>query len=556
MVNAMNIPCRKLLAVSMIVGFMLITMMVSSVITVTGQGTGQGIRTIRIIDSVTGNQSITLGNDTEPMPPGGYRFTVNVVLDGLTENLFFYQIAVSFNKTMVNCTAAWIPTKNTNFVFYNYKIVQGGPEFHNDLGYVFLGASLQKWTDAVTVSQGIFCQINFTAIKTGTFTLNIIQTPSATYPDDTFLMDPDLLGIPFTSESFSVTVLAFSSPPVASFTFNPTNPKVNQTVTFDASKSMDPDGTVTSYWWNFGDGNNATSTNATVTHAFALTGVYSVNLTVFDNDGLNNSIVHEILLGRPPYVNFTYDWERKDEYPLNPYANYTVTFNATESVDPDGDITLYAWNFSLLKPHAEETTVSYVTVESLNETATNATLNHNFTQNGIYHVKLTVFDNDGLHNSTAQTFFVGFQPIVNFTIVPENPMHDEEVLFNAYGTETERLSYDQDGHITYAVWDFGDLTVEAFNISLAGTELVTSYTYVGQGGVYSVNLTVFDDDGLYTSVTHDVNVTVTKGGGMEGESWQGYGIAGIVFVAIITVAVWYRRRPEKEPGRRERYRVI
>jgi len=550
----MNIPCRKLLAVFMIVEFML---MFSSVITVTVQGASTSIR---IVDSVTGNQSITLGSDTELMPSGGYRFTVSVVLNGLTENLFIYQIAVSFNKTEVRCTAAWIPTNDANFVFYGKKIVQGGPEFHNDLGYVYLGASLQKTADAVTISQGIFCQINFTAIKTGTSTLDIIPTWSTAYPDDTFLMDPDLSEIRFTSESFSVTVLAGSSPPIASFTFSPTNPKVNQTVTFDASKSMDPDGTVQSYWWNFGDGNNATSTKATVTHAFALTGVYLVNLTVFDNDGLNNSIVHEILLGGPPSVNFTYDWEPKDEeFQLNPYGfNRTVvTFNATASFDSDGYITLYAWNFSLLRPHYEETTVSYVTVESLNETTTNATLNHNFTQNGVYHVELTVFDNDGLHNLTAQYIFVGKRPVAEFTyFLPPKP--DEEVIFNAYVDEFgEPLSYDNDGLIVYAIMDFvGDLSDLTYvNVTVYSTDLVIRHIY-GQGGVYSVSLTVFDDDGLYTSVMHDVNVTVIRENGMEGESWQGYGIAGIVFVAIITVAVWYRRRPEKEPGRRERYRVI
>ena len=48
-------------------------------------------RVIKIIDANTGSSSITLGNETAPLPPGGYPFTVNVTLEGLTENLFCYQ---------------------------------------------------------------------------------------------------------------------------------------------------------------------------------------------------------------------------------------------------------------------------------------------------------------------------------------------------------------------------------------------------------------------------------------------------------------------------------
>jgi DNA/RNA endonuclease G (NUC1) len=60
-------------------------------------------------------------------------------------------------------------------------------------------------------------------------------------------------------------------------------------VTMGAAGSLDPNGSVVSYAWDFGDG--TTSTGAVVTHTFAQDGVFAVRLTVTDDDGLTDSIV-------------------------------------------------------------------------------------------------------------------------------------------------------------------------------------------------------------------------------------------------------------------------
>lgn len=69
--------------------------------------------------------------------------------------------------------------------------------------------------------------------------------------------------------------------PVASFTFSPQTLTVGETVNFNASASYDPDGTITSYEWNFGDGTNGTG--MTANHTYTGAGDHSVTLTVTDN---------------------------------------------------------------------------------------------------------------------------------------------------------------------------------------------------------------------------------------------------------------------------------
>jgi hypothetical protein len=78
-------------------------------------------------------------------------------------------------------------------------------------------------------------------------------------------------------------------PLVASFTGSPTNAFVKQLVTFVNTST----GSVTNSVWNFGDGTYVTNTsNANVTHAYAVAGTYSVSLTVIGPGGGPSSVTH------------------------------------------------------------------------------------------------------------------------------------------------------------------------------------------------------------------------------------------------------------------------
>ncbi len=62
---------------------------------------------------------------------------------------------------------------------------------------------------------------------------------------------------------------------------------VGQPVSFSSAGSNDPDGNITGYLWNFGDG--ATSTQANPSHTYTSVNSYTVTFTVTDNDGATNS---------------------------------------------------------------------------------------------------------------------------------------------------------------------------------------------------------------------------------------------------------------------------
>ena len=261
-----------------------------------------------------------------------------------------------------------------------------------------------------------------------------------------------------TNTAQQVIQVAANKPPVAAFT----STVANLAVTFDATGSSDPDGSVASYAWNFGDGQ--TGTGKTPAHTYLAAGTYPVALTVTDNQGATTTLTQNVVPtappNQPPTSSFTYT-----------ASNLAVTFNGSASTDPDGTLASYAWDFGD------------------GTTGTGATPSHTYTVDGPYTVKLTVTDNQGATGVSSQSLSVAANqvPIASFTttLTP---------LSAAFDAST---STDPDGSVVSYAWTFGD--------GQTGTGKTPSHTYA-TAGTYQVKLTVTDNQGATGTVTTAVTV--------------------------------------------------
>jgi len=98
-----------------------------------------------------------------------------------------------------------------------------------------------------------------------------------------------ILRLVYDTDGASINYISFGVQdlvPVASFTMTPAVGVgvVPLTIQVSATNSFDPDGSIASYAWSFGDGGTATGIAAS--HFYSTTGTYTVGLSVADNNGL------------------------------------------------------------------------------------------------------------------------------------------------------------------------------------------------------------------------------------------------------------------------------
>jgi|GEM_PF-1261920 len=171
-----------------------------------------------------------------------------------------------------------------------------------------------------------------------------------------------------------------------------------------------------------------------------------------------------------PAASFTYS-------PENPVVGDEVTFDASASADPDGEIASWEWDFGDINTDSGEI------------------VTHTYSTAGDYTVTLTVTDDEGATDSVSKTVSVNQPPIASFSYSPQKPIADGKIKFDA------SASADTDGEITSYDWDFGDGTTDS------GKTAFHSYTTAGN---YKVTLTVTDDDGATDSVSETISIMLME----------------------------------------------
>jgi|GEM_PF-2209210 hypothetical protein len=266
-------------------------------------------------------------------------FTMTVNITDYTQ-LYAYQVVFKYNNTMLNITDVTFPSNvfaSQSAISTSYTTLSPNETVASltDLNDHFgVGAVVQTLVGptGIDVSNGILFQVNFTVVEAGETTIHLstvndtAQLVTATSPPwYTFMDNPDqaLYGGEndiFDLANATLVVLAAAPgqaqivpPPVAAFTAKgspaPKNTLIllpnavgsglgtsvlcNLTTFFNASASYDNYGTITEYFWSFGDGNTTvvkatgSPNDSLITHVFTGVGTFDVNLTLVAQSGPN-----------------------------------------------------------------------------------------------------------------------------------------------------------------------------------------------------------------------------------------------------------------------------
>ncbi len=415
------------------------------------------------------NNYVSAGDHTVPgswtiAPPVGTEY-LQILATTTQVNPFSYFTTdpESFQSQIQAQILGVLPASEMAWNFTSFQIVSGSLPSYGTLDIRSVPAGASIYLDGVYA--GYTPRTLF--VQQGFHTVTIAKSGYQSYESAIFVLG----GRTRTINPTLVGTAPANQRPNPAFTYSPSQPNVGEWVQFDATASFDPDGTIATYSWTFGDG--STGTGSTIWHRFTSAGNFTVALSVTDNQGASAQVSEVVQVGptnQSPVAAFSFS-------PTNPTPGSWVQFDGSGSYDPDGSIATYAWDFG------DGTTNS------------GATVWHRFTSGGSYNVTLTVTDNEGAQDVVSKTVPVAaqnMQPVAAFTVSPTAPTVNEWVRFD--GTS----SSDSDGSIATYRWTFGD-----------GSPAVTGnvvYHQFTAAGSYSATLTVTDNLGATNSATKTVQV--------------------------------------------------
>ncbi len=224
----------------------------------------------------------------------------------------------------------------------------------------------------------------------------------------------------------------------------------------------------TSYFWDFGDGNNSTSTSPTVTENYVNPGTYTVTLIAV-NGNLRDTISKIIHVWKKPQAGFEGIAPLQGCVPLNVQLNDT-------SIHEDGNIVSWNWDFG----------------DGFGSTTQNPL--HVFNTIGTWNIFLQVTDIHNCSNSAIYNSYVKVSnpPQIN---ISANATHNCTVPFTVNFTN----STIGQNPLTYS-WAFGD--------DSTSTLANPSHTYT-IAGTYSITVTATDPNGCSSDSVYTNYISIT-----------------------------------------------
>jgi len=255
--------------------------------------------------------------------------------------------------------------------------------------------------------------------------------------------------------SRSVTVIPALT---ADFSYSPSNPVVDQTVSFSATASGGS--TPYTFSWNFGDAGTASGQNRN--HAYSTAGTFTVTLTVTDAASRIVAVSKFITVSGVVAAGFTFS-------PPSPVISQSVSFSATAT----GGTPPYTFNWAF----------------GDGATGSGQSVSHTYLSAADFTVTLTVSDTASHVTTVTKVVSVTAALTADFTFAPTNPAVGQSVSFTATATGGTPP-------YTYA-WTFGD--------GGSGSGQTISHTYT-TGGSFSVRLTLTDSLARSVQVTKPLTI--------------------------------------------------
>ena len=361
-----------------------------------------------------------------------------------------------------------------------FLLYSGSPQVNDTVSIIF-DSGLQLWVGSYSLQS---------SDPGGLWTLVIRASDSA---------------IPPNGGSSSKAVTTQDHPPVASFNPSPSSAPTGTAINLDGTASYDPDGSVTTWSWNFGDGNSGLG--STTSHTYNTAGIYTITLTVTDNSGSTGTTTSQVTItDRPPVASFT---------PSSTTAptGSSISIDGTASYDPDGTVATWSWNFGDGNSGVGSTTA------------------HSYSAAGTFTVTLTVTDNSGFTASTSiQISVTDRPPTVSFVPSTTTPSSGQSVTVSITAT-------DPDGSVATIRVDWGDGTVH----TLSGAATSDSHTYssAATSKTYTIGITATDNAALASNAaTSTISVpsssSSSNGNGIISLPLYYFGIlAGIIGALLI-----------------------